>query len=198
MPRVLIDTATGRLCDKTQQTASFEELPIYDELRSSTTTRLDHARIRREVKMFYRYVMLSHKWQRNEPTFQMIENISIYGLPASLTNSKLQNFCRLVRSLSFRWAWSDMCCVNQLDKGVQQESLVAMFRWYRGLSLTVVHLLGVLSHSQKFGCLWRSIWNTRGWIYQEYIASLPRLTNSTPRTGSHTLAWTPSTTKNRL
>ena len=46
-----------------------------------------------------------------------------------------------------------------------------MFRWYRGSSLTVVHLLGVLSHSQEFGCLWRSIWNTRGWTYQEYIAS---------------------------
>jgi hypothetical protein len=61
--------------------------------------------------------------------------------------------------------------VNQLDKGVQQESLVAMFRWYRGASLTIVHLLGVLSESQEFGCLWKSIWNTRGWTYQEYIAS---------------------------
>ena len=32
MPRVLIDTVTGRLYDKTQQAAAFEELPIYDEL----------------------------------------------------------------------------------------------------------------------------------------------------------------------
>jgi len=45
MPRVLIDTTTGRLYDKTQQAAAFEELPIYNELRSSMTTRLDHARI---------------------------------------------------------------------------------------------------------------------------------------------------------
>jgi hypothetical protein len=171
MPRVLIDTTTGRLCDKIKQAAAFEELPIYDELRSSMTTRLDRARIQKTVKEFYRYVMFSHRWQVNEPTFQQVQEMSIYKLPASPAYGKLQNFCTLVRSLRFVWAWSDTCCVNQLDRGVQQESLVAMFRWYRGASLTVVHLLGVLSESQVFGCLWRSIWNTRGWTYQEYIAS---------------------------
>ena len=171
MPRVLIDTVTGRLYDKTQQAAAFTELPIYDELRSSMTSRLDNARIQREVKTFYQYVMFSHRWQPNEPTFQMVQNISIYGLPESPANSKLLKFCELVSSLCFRWAWSDTCCVNQLDKGVQQESLVAMFRWYRGASFTIVHLMGVLSESQEFGCLWKSIWNTRGWTYQEYVAS---------------------------
>jgi len=171
MPRVLIDTTTGRLYDKTRQAGAFEELPIYNELRSSMTTHVDHARIRREVNKFYRYVMFSHKWQPNEPTFQVVENVSIYGLPASTENDKLQNFCNLVRTLRFEWAWSDTCCVNQLDKGVLQESLFAMFRWYRGSSLTIVHLLGVLSEEQEFGYLWRSIWNTRGWTYQEYLAS---------------------------
>ena len=171
IPLVLIDTTTGHLYDKTQQAAAFEELPIYDELRSSMTTQLDHARIRRAVKKFYRYVMFSHRWQPNEPTLQQVEKMSIYKLPASPAYSKLQSFCKLVCTLRFQWAWSDTCCVNQLDKGVQQESLVAMFRWYRGASLTVVHLFGVLSELQEFGCLWRSIWNTRGWTYQEYIAS---------------------------
>jgi hypothetical protein len=171
MPRVLIDTVTGRLYDKIQQAAAFEELSIYDELRSSMTSRLDHARIRMEVRKFYRYVMLSHRWQPNEPTFQMVQDIPIYELPVSPVNSKVLKFCELVSSLHFRWAWSDTCCVNQLDRGVQQESLVAMFRWYRGSSLTIVHLLGVLSESQEFGCLWKSIWNTRGWTYQEYVAS---------------------------
>ncbi|KAI9571804.1 hypothetical protein HD554DRAFT_1826569 [Boletus coccyginus] len=171
MPRVLIDTTTGRLYDKTQQAVAFQELAIYDELRSSMTTRLDRERIEKEVKEFYQYVMLSHRWQPHEPTFQMVENISIYRLPASPENVKVQRFCELVRSLDFRWAWSDTCCVNQQDKGVQQESVVAMFRWYHGSSLTIVHLLGVLSESEEIGCLWRSIWNTRGWTYQEYVAS---------------------------
>ncbi|KAI9571785.1 hypothetical protein HD554DRAFT_2074088, partial [Boletus coccyginus] len=105
--------------------------------------------------------MLSHKWQPHEPTFQMVENNSIYGLPVSPGNSKVQRFCELVHSLHFHWAWCDTCCVNQQDKGAQQESVVAMFRWYRDSSLTIVHLLGVLSDSQ----------NTRGWTYQEYLAS---------------------------
>ena len=92
MPRVLIDTDTGRLCDKTQQAAAFEELPMYNELRSSMieTTQLDRARIRREVKDFYRYVMLPHKWRPHEPTLQAVENTSVYDLPASPTFSKLQ------------------------------------------------------------------------------------------------------------
>ena len=171
MPRVLIDTTTGRLFDKAAQAAAFEELAIYDELRSSMTMQLNLSRIRREVKKFYRYVMLSHRWQLNEPTFQQVENTPIYKLPASPTICKLQNFCKLVVTLQFQWAWSDTCCINQLDKGVQQESLVAMFRWYRGSSLTIVHLLGVLSESQEVGSLWKSIWNTRGWTYQEYLAS---------------------------
>ena len=171
MPRVLIDITTGHLYDKRQQAEAFEELPIYYELVSSMTTELDSARIWTVVKKFYRYVMLSHRWEQKEPTFQLVGTTSISGLAASPANSKLQRFCKLVRSLHFKWAWSDTCCVDQLDKVVQQESLVAMFRWYRGSSLTVVHLLGVSSQSQHFGCLWRSIWNTRGWTYQEYVAS---------------------------
>ena len=171
LPHVLIDTHTGRLYDKTQQATTFEELSVYHELRSSMTTQLDDARIRREVEKFYRYVMLSHTWQPHEPTFQTIENISVYDLPPSPTFSKLQNFCKLVRALHFKWAWSDTCCVNQRDLGVQQESLDAMFRWYRGSSLTVVHLLGVCSERQEFNCLWNSIWNTCGRTYPEYLAS---------------------------
>ena len=147
IPRVLIDTGTttGHLHDKAQQAAAFEEFPIYDELRSSMTSQLDNACIQREVKMFYQYVMFSHRWQRIEPTFQQVHKTPIYKLPASPAYIKLQTFCQLVCTLRFQWAWSNTCCVNQLDKEVQQESLVVMFRWYRGTSLTVVHLLGVLS-----------------------------------------------------
>jgi hypothetical protein len=56
-------------------------------------------------------------------------------------------------------------------QGVQQEFVVAMFRWYCRAALTIVHLLGVLSESQQEGDLWKSIWNIRGWTYQEYVAS---------------------------
>ncbi|KAH0831056.1 hypothetical protein J3R83DRAFT_13575, partial [Lanmaoa asiatica] len=171
MPRVLIDTTTGRLHHKTQQVVAFEELPIYDELRSSMTTRLDDARIWREVKNFYRYVMFSHRWESGEPLFQGVEHISVYELELSSPNIKLQTFCTLIRSLGFQWVWSDTCCIDKKDNVVLQESLVAMFTWYRGSSLTVVYLRGVWSEFQRPGDLWRSIWNTRAWTYQEYVAA---------------------------
>ena len=116
-------------------------------------------------------MMLSHKWQASKPTFQTVEDTLVYSLLASPMNGKLQCFCELVRSLDFQWAWSDTCCLNKLDRGVQQESLVTMFGWYHGSALTIVHLLGVLSDFQEPGDLWRSVWNTQAWTYQEYIAA---------------------------
>ncbi|KAF8444944.1 hypothetical protein L210DRAFT_3393833, partial [Boletus edulis BED1] len=59
-----------------------------------------------------------------------------------------QKSCGLVRYLQFRWAWSDTC-VNQLDKVLQQESLIAMFRGYLGSSLTIV---GVSQEYRLRGC----------------------------------------------
>ena len=171
MPRVLIDTTTGRLYGKTLQAAAFEELPIYDEMRSSMTTRLDSERISTEVKKYYRYVMLSHRWENGEPLFQMVEHTSVYDLKESPANIKLQSFCSLLRSLGFQWVWSDTCCIDKKDNVVLQESLVAMFTWYHGSSLTIVYLRGVWSGSQQPGDLRKSTWNTRAWTYQEYVAT---------------------------
>ncbi|KAG8214231.1 hypothetical protein J3R82DRAFT_11038 [Butyriboletus roseoflavus] len=171
MPRVLINTTTSRLYDKPQQAAAFEELPIYDELRSSMTIRLDHAHIWREVNKFYRYVMFSHRWEHGEPLFQRVENISVYELESSSPNIKLQTFCTFIRSLGFQWVWSDTCCIDRKDNVVLQESLVAMFTWYRGSSLTIAHPRGVWSQFQQPGDLRKNIWNTRAWTLQEYIAA---------------------------
>ena len=171
IPRILINTSTGRLHDKTQQAEAFELHPIFNELVSSMRTELDYARIWEEVKQFYRYVMFSHTWGRGEPLLQKVELITVYKLEASPGNIKLQSFCSVVRHLGFQWAWSDTCCIDRVNHVVLQESLVAMFSWYRGSSLTLVYLLGVSSDSQEPGGLQGSIWNTRVWTYQEYLAA---------------------------
>ena len=171
MPRVLIDTTTGRLCDRTQLAEAFETLPIFNELISSMTTRVDEARIWSEVAGFYRYVLLSHKWEDGEPLFRKVGLITVYELEVSLTNMKLRSFCSLVRSLGFRWAWSDTCCIDKDNNVVLQESLVAMFSWYRDSSLTLVYLRDVPSELREPGGLQGSIWNTRVWTYQEYLAA---------------------------
>ena len=134
------------------------------------TTRIDYARIKREVRKHFRYVMLSHKWEDNEPLFQQALHMSVYDLDQSPTHDKLQTFCEIVREAGFNWAWSDTCCINKSDHIVLQEALVAMFKWYQGAAVTIVFLRGVRSSSQR-GALKNSIWNTRAWTLQEYVAS---------------------------
>ena len=171
MPRIVIDTTTGQLCNRTQIAEAFETLPIFNELVSSMTTKVDEGRIWNEVMRFYKYVMLSHKWQDGEPLFRKVEHLTVYELEVSPTNMKLRSFCSLVSSLGFRWAWSDTCCIDKDNNVVLQESLVAMFSWYHDSSLTLVYLRDVPSELQEPGGLRGSIWNTRVWTYQEYLAA---------------------------
>ncbi|KAF8129810.1 hypothetical protein EV363DRAFT_1417516 [Boletus edulis] len=169
-PRVLINTATGRLHDTADQAFVFEALPIFNELVSSTTTRIDYVRIKREVRQHFQYVMLSHKWEDNEPSFQQVVHIAVHDLETSPTHDKLQTFCNIVRGAGFNWAWSDTCCIDKSDHVVLQEALIAMFRWYQGSAMVIVFLRGVRP-SSPHGALAGSIWNTRAWTLQEYIAA---------------------------
>ncbi|KAF8139079.1 hypothetical protein EV363DRAFT_1580710 [Boletus edulis] len=169
-PHTLINTITGRLVNRDERASTFESLSIFNGLVSSMATRIDRAHIKREVRQYFRYVMLSHKWEDNEPLFQQVVQITVYGLKKSPTHNKLQVFCKIVRDAGFNWAWSDTCCIDQSDHFVLQEALVAMFRWYQGSALMIVFLRGVRPQSQP-GALTGSIWNTRGWTLQEYIAS---------------------------
>ncbi|KAF8439879.1 hypothetical protein L210DRAFT_3352333, partial [Boletus edulis BED1] len=91
-------------------------------------------------------------------------------LDASPTHNKLQTFCKIVLDAGFHWAWSDTCCINKSDHFVLQEALVAMFKWYQGSAMMIVFLRGVRSSSRR-GALVQSIWNTRAWTLQEYVAS---------------------------
>ena len=97
-------------------------------------------------------------------------HIIVYHLQQSFTHDKLQVFCKIARDAGFHWAWSDTCCIDKGNQIVLQEALVAMFKWYAGSALTIVFLRGVHSPSRR-GDLMRSIWNTRGWTFQEYHAS---------------------------
>ncbi|KAF8120149.1 hypothetical protein EV363DRAFT_1374870 [Boletus edulis] len=169
-PRVLINTATGRLHDRAEQASAFESLPIFQELVSSMTTRIDYVQIKREVRQYFQYVMLSHKLEDDEPLFQQVVHMAVYDLETSPTHDKLQTFCKIVRNSRFNWAWSDTCCIDKSDHIVFQEALVAMFRWYQGSAMVIVFLRGVRS-SSPYGALAGSIWNTRAWTLQEYIAA---------------------------
>ncbi|KAF8435985.1 hypothetical protein L210DRAFT_3505969 [Boletus edulis BED1] len=123
------------------QACSSTRLPVISttELHKHLHSNLQRARIKREVRQYFRYVMLSHKWEDNEPLYHQVIHIAVYDLEKSLTHDKLQTFC----------PGGD---VQVVSKG------------------SVLTIRGVRSSSQ-FGALVRSIWNTRAWTLQEYIAA---------------------------
>ncbi|KAG9310443.1 hypothetical protein JVU11DRAFT_9583 [Chiua virens] len=170
LPRVLINTTTGGLCDKTQQAAAFESLPIFTELVTLMIPHIDHNRIKQKIARHYRYAMFSHKWEDDEPLFERVIHVAVHDLGDFPTHVKLQMFCKIARDSGFHWAWSDTCCINKADPFVTQEALMSMFNWYQGSSLTIVFLRDVRSPSRR-GDLMKSIWNTRAWTFQEYHAS---------------------------
>ena len=134
------------------------------------TTHIDHVRIEEEVGNFYRYAMLSHTWEGDEPPYDELIKIVVYDLEASPTHNKLQMFCKIVRDEGFNWAWSDTCCIDKRDHFVLQEALVRMFKWYEGSAMTIIFLFDV-DKLAELGALTKSKWNSRGWTLQEYHAS---------------------------
>ncbi|KAN0087985.1 hypothetical protein V8E55_006606 [Tylopilus felleus] len=169
-PRVLIDTVSGQLCDKSEQAVSFELLPIFNNLVSSMTTHIDDVRIKQDVMQYYRYAMFSHTWEANEPLFDKVIRIVVYDLDDSPTHVKLKKFCKIVWAAGLHWAWSDTCCINKADDSALQEAIFARFKWYEGSALTVVFLCDVLFPPRR-GDLTKSIWNSRAWTFQEYRTS---------------------------
>ena len=167
---MLINTTTGRLCNRVEQASTFESLPTFKELVSLMMTRIDYVWIKHEVRLYFRYVMLSHTWEDNEPLFEKVLGIMVTELEESPTHNKLRMFCKIVGKAGFNWAWSDTCCINKSDPSMLQEALAAMFKWYEGSAMMIIFLRGVCSSSQH-GALAGSKWNTHGWTLQEYFAA---------------------------
>ena len=103
-PLVLINALSGRLCNKSEQAATFESTPAFTTLTVSMTTHIDHALIEQVVREFYRYATFSHTWEGNEPLYEKVSKIVVYDLEASRTLNKLQMFCKIVRDEGFNWA----------------------------------------------------------------------------------------------
>ncbi|OAX37756.1 hypothetical protein K503DRAFT_783398 [Rhizopogon vinicolor AM-OR11-026] len=172
-PQRLINTSTGFLCNREEQKNAFKESAEYKQLLSSTMKNTDsHSRkerIEKVVFAYFRYVMLSHKWEEKEPLLRDIQDKNVYESNLVVGIAKLQSFCKTARNAGYLWAWVDTCCIDQLNAVEVQQSVNAMFVWYRHSALTIIYLSDVLP-SSKSGALARSIWNQRGWTVQEFLA----------------------------
>jgi tetratricopeptide (TPR) repeat protein len=170
-PLRLINTSTGRLCNRDEQVNVFTEGTEYKELLHSFDMHapLQTGPIKEVVVKYFSWVMLSHRWERKEPLLHDIQGRDIYDLDLVGTMAKLQKFCNVTRNAGYRWAWVDTCCIDQNNNVELQQSVNSMFIWYHYSALTIIYLSDV-PPSSKSGALARSIWNTRGWTVQEFLA----------------------------
>ncbi|KAG1847709.1 hypothetical protein F4604DRAFT_1907669 [Suillus subluteus] len=117
VPHRLINTSTGRLCDRGVQINAFRTSAEYKELLSSTMKHADlqMERIQDVVAMYFRYVMLSHRWEGTELSLHDIRGKEVYELNLVGGIQKLQSFCTTARDKGYRWAWIDTCCIDQTN-----------------------------------------------------------------------------------
>src|SRR6267154_2949263 len=165
-PRVL-DTDTGRFCNREAQISAFTKSTEYMELSSSTDPRSE--RIKDVVVTYFGYAMLSHRWDPTEPLLEDIQGGSVFELNSVVVIVKLQWFCKRAHDAGCRWAWSDTCCIDKKNNVELQQSIISMFVWYRYSAVTIVYLSDVLPGSNSV-TLADSAWNERGWTVGEFLA----------------------------
>jgi hypothetical protein len=170
-PHRLINTSTGYLCNREVQIHAFKTSTEYKELLSSTLVHINlrMERIQDVVATYFRYAMLSHRWEGKEPLLRDIQDKVVYDLDSVGGIPKLQSFCKTARDKGYRWGWIDTCCIDQTNNVELQQSVNSMFVWYRHSALTIIYLSDVPPSSQP-GALASSAWNTRGWTVQEFLA----------------------------
>ncbi|KAG2362790.1 hypothetical protein BDR07DRAFT_1609239 [Suillus spraguei] len=170
-PLRLINTFTGRLCNRDAQIDAFTESTEYKELLHSFDMHapLQTEPIKGAVAKYFGWVMLSHRWESDEPLLHNIEDRNVYDLDPVGTTGHLQKFCKVAHDAGHRWAWSDTCCIDQNEHVGLEESVHSMFTWYHFSALTIVYLSDVLSSSMS-GALANSAWNTRGRTILEFLA----------------------------
>ncbi|KAG1785832.1 uncharacterized protein HD556DRAFT_1249156 [Suillus plorans] len=170
-PLRLLNTSTGILCDRAAQLNSFKTSSEYKELLSSITkySDLQMERTKEVVATHFRCVLLSHRWEETEVLLHHIQNKDVRELKGLGGITKLQSFCKIARDAGYLWAWMDTCCIDKTNNAELGESVQSMFVWYRHSALTIVYLSDVPPSSQS-GALASSVWNERGWTFQEFVA----------------------------
>ncbi|KAG2356066.1 hypothetical protein BDR07DRAFT_1492391 [Suillus spraguei] len=143
----------------------------YKDLLSFATKHSDlqTGRIKDVVATYFRCVLLSHRWEETEALLHDIKDKVVYELDGVGGIAKLQSFCKVARDAGYKWAWMDTCCIDKRSNTEVQELVNSMFDWYCHTALTIVYLCDVSPSSQP-GALTRSVWNERGWTFQEFLA----------------------------
>ncbi|UKZ92780.1 uncharacterized protein TrAFT101_007716 [Trichoderma asperellum] len=111
------------------------------------------------------YAILSHRWGKDELTYQDLEA----GLKANERKErfkKVQQCCSKARADGFEYVWIDTCCIDKTSSAELSEAINSMFLWYHQAERCYAYLADVPSKST----FKESEWFTRGWTLQELLA----------------------------
>ncbi|KAE8453912.1 hypothetical protein EG329_007688 [Mollisiaceae sp. DMI_Dod_QoI] len=120
------------------------------------------------------YAILSHRWGKREVTFQEIQDRAP-SLQGTEGYEKVLKCCELASSVGFEYIWIDTCCIDKTNQVELDETLPAMFHYYRKSQVCYTYLADVPSGDdphEKDSKFRTSKWFTRGWTVQELVAPL--------------------------
>ncbi|KAF5344936.1 hypothetical protein D9758_011568 [Tetrapyrgos nigripes] len=118
-----------------------------------------------------RYAILSHRWEKEEVTFQDIQNLQTASLKAGY--AKVWNACARARNYDFEWIWIDSCCINKESSAELSEAINSMYQYYEDAVVCYVYLcdVSIEFHPRNPKSTFKdSQWFKRGWTLQELVA----------------------------
>lgn len=120
------------------------------------------------------FAILSHRWGKgdhDEITFDDMRDSGKDPPPGKIHGyAKVKGFCALARSMDFKHAWMDTCCIDKSNNTELSEAINSMYRWYSDAAICIAYLQDVGSMGSDARPMEQSEWFTRGWTLQELIA----------------------------
>ena len=136
-----------------------------------------------------RYAILSHRWEAEEITFDIIRTIkpsalrkpSFPSIPANLRASaaKIRGACTVAQQQGYSYIWIDTCCIDKTKSEELRYALNMMFKWYQNAAVCYTYFNDITfsTPSEEMFMSNRpdrrgkvSEWFERGWTLQELIA----------------------------
>ncbi|KAM7183140.1 Heterokaryon incompatibility protein (HET) domain containing protein [Rhypophila sp. PSN 637] len=129
-----------------------------------------------EVQQKMPYVILSHRWGKNEVTFQDMAGPGKAKMKKG-GYDKIRKTCEIAKGMGYAYAWVDTCCIDKTSSSELSETINSMFRWYQNSAVCLAYLDDIdarMEWAESGGGLYpfmsRSKWFRRGWTLQELIA----------------------------
>src|SRR6478609_4741880 len=136
------------------------------------------------------YGVLSHRWGKDEITFQDLTQGSLQDFQDRQSFSKIWYLLDRADKDGLSYVWVDTCCIDKSSSAELSEAINSMFRWYQQSRKCYVYLddfdalsnrkniyhessdgsdrVAILDESET--SFFDSLWFTRGWTLQELIA----------------------------